>query len=200
MFKALSEGNATSSASPWSPTRPDRRRRAAPAARSSGSSAATSRSSSPTSRRQDRPLPLGGLVAAALRSHARSSSPAAALDLPQALIRRSTVPSPLRSRSMLPTIAWEGDDIVMVDQRKLPAAEVYVTCKTVQRRRQGDQDHGDSRRAGHRRRAAMGLALGAARSKATGTKQFTDRVSAELRRCWPRRGRRPSTCSGRSSG
>ena len=32
---------------------------------------------------------------------------------------------------MLPTIAWQGEEIVMVDQRKLPATEVYVTCKSV---------------------------------------------------------------------
>ena len=32
---------------------------------------------------------------------------------------------------MLPTIAWQGDDLVMIDQRKLPAQEIYVTCKTV---------------------------------------------------------------------
>ena len=32
---------------------------------------------------------------------------------------------------MLPTIAWQEDDIVMVDQRKLPATEVYVTCRNV---------------------------------------------------------------------
>src|ERR1051325_10902060 len=31
---------------------------------------------------------------------------------------------------MLPTIAREGDAVVMIDQRKLPAAEVYVRCKT----------------------------------------------------------------------
>ena len=32
---------------------------------------------------------------------------------------------------MLPTIAWQGEDIVMVDQRKLPADEIYVTCRSV---------------------------------------------------------------------
>jgi len=32
---------------------------------------------------------------------------------------------------MLPTIAWQDSDIVMIDQRKLPAAEVYVTCRSV---------------------------------------------------------------------
>jgi len=31
---------------------------------------------------------------------------------------------------MLPTIDWQGDVIVMVDQRKLPGEEVYVHCKT----------------------------------------------------------------------
>ena len=33
---------------------------------------------------------------------------------------------------MLPTIAWHEHTIVMVDQRKLPAQEVYVHCKTPQ--------------------------------------------------------------------
>ena len=31
---------------------------------------------------------------------------------------------------MLPTIAREDDVVVMIDQRKLPAQEVYVRCKT----------------------------------------------------------------------
>src|SRR3989442_4852745 len=31
---------------------------------------------------------------------------------------------------MLPTIEWKQDAVVMIDQRKLPASEVYVTCKT----------------------------------------------------------------------
>ena len=74
---------------------------------------------------------------------------------------------------MLPSVAWHDDDIVMVDQRKLPAAEVYVTCKSV-------NDVAKAIKAMVIRGApaigvcaAMGLALGAARSKATGTKQFT---------------------------
>jgi methylthioribose-1-phosphate isomerase len=74
---------------------------------------------------------------------------------------------------MLPTIAWQGEDIVMVDQRKLPADEIYVTCRTV-------NDIAKAIRTMVIRGApaigvcaAMGLALGAARSKATGTKQFT---------------------------
>jgi methylthioribose-1-phosphate isomerase len=74
---------------------------------------------------------------------------------------------------MLPTIAWQDDDIVMIDQRKLPAAEVYVTCRTV-------NDVAKAIRTMVIRGApaigvcaAMGLALGGARSKATGTRQFT---------------------------
>jgi methylthioribose-1-phosphate isomerase len=74
---------------------------------------------------------------------------------------------------MLPTIAWSEDDIVMVDQRKLPASEVYVTCKSV-------TDVTKAIKAMVIRGApaigvcaAMGLAMGAARSRATGTKQFT---------------------------
>ena len=31
---------------------------------------------------------------------------------------------------MLPTIAWQDDAVVMVDQRKLPTREIYVTCHT----------------------------------------------------------------------
>jgi len=31
---------------------------------------------------------------------------------------------------MLPTIAREADAVVMIDQRKLPAEEVYVRCRT----------------------------------------------------------------------
>ena len=31
---------------------------------------------------------------------------------------------------MLPTIAWQDGEVVMIDQRKLPGQEVYVHCKT----------------------------------------------------------------------
>jgi methylthioribose-1-phosphate isomerase len=31
---------------------------------------------------------------------------------------------------MLPTIAWQDDRVVMVDQRKLPTREVYITCSS----------------------------------------------------------------------
>ncbi len=74
---------------------------------------------------------------------------------------------------MLPTIAWQEDDIVMVDQRKLPAAEVYVTCKNVNDVAKAIKTMVIRGAPAIGVSAAMGLALGAARSKATGTKQFT---------------------------
>jgi methylthioribose-1-phosphate isomerase len=74
---------------------------------------------------------------------------------------------------MLPTIAWQGDDIVMVDQRKLPADEIYVTCRTVNDIVKAINTMVIRGAPAIGVCAAMGLALGAARSKATGTKQFT---------------------------
>lgn len=74
---------------------------------------------------------------------------------------------------MLPTIAWQGDDIVMVDQRKLPADEIYVTCKNVNDVAKAIRNMVIRGAPAIGVCAAMGLALGASRSKATGTKQFT---------------------------
>ena len=74
---------------------------------------------------------------------------------------------------MLPTIAWQDDDIVMVDQRKLPADEIYVTCRSVNDVAKAIKTMVIRGAPAIGVCAAMGLALGAARSKATGTKQFT---------------------------
>src|ERR687898_126247 len=74
---------------------------------------------------------------------------------------------------MLPTIAWQEDDIVMVDQRKLPATEVYVTCRSINDVAKAIKTMVIRGAPAIGVCAAMGLALGAARSKATGTKQFT---------------------------
>ncbi len=74
---------------------------------------------------------------------------------------------------MLPTIAWHDDDIVMIDQRKLPAAEVYVTCRSVNDVAKAIKTMVIRGAPAIGVCAAMGLALGGARSKASGTKQFT---------------------------
>jgi methylthioribose-1-phosphate isomerase len=75
--------------------------------------------------------------------------------------------------TVLPTIAWEDDAVVMIDQRKLPAQEVYVRCKT-------GNDVAKAIRTMVIRgapaigvAAAMGLALGMKRSRQTGARAYT---------------------------
>jgi methylthioribose-1-phosphate isomerase len=73
---------------------------------------------------------------------------------------------------MLPTIAWEQDAVVMVDQRKLPTSEVYVRCKTAAEVAKAIKTMVIRGAPAIGVAAGMGLALGASKSKATGTKQF----------------------------
>ncbi len=73
---------------------------------------------------------------------------------------------------MLPTIAWDGDDILMIDQRKLPGREIYVRCKTGNEVAKAITTMVIRGAPAIGVAAAMGLALGARRSTATGTKQF----------------------------
>src|ERR1041384_7470618 len=73
---------------------------------------------------------------------------------------------------MLPTIAREADAVVMIDQRKLPAEEGYVRCATgadAARAIKTMVIRGAPARGGA---AAMGIALGMRKSKATGTQKF----------------------------
>jgi len=73
---------------------------------------------------------------------------------------------------MLPTIAWDGDDILMIDQRKLPGREIYMRCKTGNEVARAITTMAIRGAPAIGVAAAMGLALGAQRSTATGTKQF----------------------------
>jgi methylthioribose-1-phosphate isomerase len=73
---------------------------------------------------------------------------------------------------MLPTIAWDGDDIVMIDQRKLPGREIYVHCRTGNDVAKAITTMVIRGAPAIGVAAAMGLALGARRSTATGTRQF----------------------------
>ena len=74
---------------------------------------------------------------------------------------------------MLPTIEWKDDAVVMIDQRKLPSAEVYVSCRTANDVAKAIKTMVIRGAPAIGVAAAMGLALGMRRSKATGTKQFT---------------------------
>src|SRR6476659_5835240 len=74
---------------------------------------------------------------------------------------------------MLPTIEWKDGAVVMIDQRKLPTTEVYVTCKTANEVAKAIKTMVIRGAPAIGVAAAMGLALGMLRSTATGTKQFT---------------------------
>ena len=73
---------------------------------------------------------------------------------------------------MLPTIAREGDVVVMIDQRKLPAQEVYVRCKTAKEVAKAIKTMVIRGAPAIGVAAAMGIAIGMRRSKATGTQKF----------------------------
>jgi len=73
---------------------------------------------------------------------------------------------------MLPTIAREGDVVVMIDQRKLPAEERYVRCKTAAEVARAIKTMVIRGAPAIGVAAAIGLALGMRKSKETGTKNF----------------------------
>ena len=73
---------------------------------------------------------------------------------------------------MLPTIAREAETVVMIDQRKLPAEEVYVRCATAKEVARAIKTMVIRGAPAIGVAAAMGLALGARSSKATGTQKL----------------------------
>src|SRR6267154_246935 len=73
---------------------------------------------------------------------------------------------------MLPTIVREADAVVMIDQRKLPAEEVYVRCKTAPEVARAIKTMVIRGAPAIGVAAAMGIALGMRKSKATGTQKF----------------------------
>jgi methylthioribose-1-phosphate isomerase len=73
---------------------------------------------------------------------------------------------------MLPTIDWQGDVIVMVDQRKLPGQEIYVRSRSAQEVAKAIRTMVIRGAPAIGVAAAMGIALGMRKSTARGTKQF----------------------------
>ena len=73
---------------------------------------------------------------------------------------------------MLPTIAREHDAVVMIDQRKLPAQEIYVRCKTAAEVARAIKTMVIRGAPAIGVAAAMGIALGMRKSTATGTQKF----------------------------
>jgi methylthioribose-1-phosphate isomerase len=73
---------------------------------------------------------------------------------------------------MLPTIAREDDVVVMIDQRKLPAQEVYVRCRTASEVARAIKTMVIRGAPAIGVAAAMGIALGMRKSPATGTQKL----------------------------
>ena len=73
---------------------------------------------------------------------------------------------------MLPTIDREGDVVVMIDQRKLPAQEVYVRCRTAPEVARAIKTMVIRGAPAIGVAAAWGIAVGMRRSTATGTQKF----------------------------
>src|SRR6476620_11191711 len=73
---------------------------------------------------------------------------------------------------MLPTIEWQGDVIVMVDQRKLPGQEIYVRCSSAQEVARAIRTMVIRGAPAIGVAAAFGIALGMRKSAAKGTRQF----------------------------
>jgi methylthioribose-1-phosphate isomerase len=73
---------------------------------------------------------------------------------------------------MLPTIEWHDDAIVMIDQRKLPGAEIYVRCRSAQEVAKAIKTMIIRGAPAIGVAAAMGLALGVRKSGVTGTQKL----------------------------
>jgi len=73
---------------------------------------------------------------------------------------------------MLPTIDLQEDAIIMVDQRKLPAQELYVRCRTAPEVAKAIRTMVIRGAPAIGVAAAYGIALGMKRSTAKGTRQF----------------------------
>jgi methylthioribose-1-phosphate isomerase len=73
---------------------------------------------------------------------------------------------------MLPTIEWQPDAVVMIDQRKLPGQEIYLRCRTAAEVARAIKTMVIRGAPAIGVAAAMGIALGMSRSKSPGTKQF----------------------------
>src|SRR6266581_2054803 len=73
---------------------------------------------------------------------------------------------------MLPTIEWQDEAVVMIDQRKLPGAEVYVKCKSAAQVAKAIKTMVIRGAPAIGVAAAMGLALGVKQTSETGTQKL----------------------------
>src|SRR6476659_3027470 len=73
---------------------------------------------------------------------------------------------------VLPTIEWQPDAVVMVDQRKLPGQEIYLHCRTAAEVARAIKTMVIRGAPAIGVAAAMGIALGLRRSRETGTQKL----------------------------
>src|SRR2546428_608688 len=73
---------------------------------------------------------------------------------------------------MLPTIEWQDEAVVMIDQRKLPGAEVYVKCQSAAQVAKAIKTMVIRGAPAIGVAAAMGLALGVKQTSETGTQKL----------------------------
>ena len=74
---------------------------------------------------------------------------------------------------MLPTVAWKDDHVLMIDQRKLPGQEVYVELRSTRQVARAIEKMVIRGAPAIGVAAAMGLALGATKSRAKGSAALT---------------------------
>ena len=63
---------------------------------------------------------------------------------------------------MVPTVAWQDGAVVMIDQRRLPAEEVYLRCRTTREVAAAIKDMAIRGAPAIGVAAALGIALGVA--------------------------------------
>ena len=88
---------------------------------------------------------------------------------------------------MVPTVRWDGDAVVMIDQRRLPGEEVYLRCRDHHDVAAAIKDMAIRGAPAIGVAAAMGIALGVARSPAEGPdlRVEMEAICAEMRSTRP---------------
>ena len=83
---------------------------------------------------------------------------------------------------MIPTVAWQDGAVVMIDQRRLPAEEVYLRCRDHAEVAAAIRDMAVRGAPAIGVAAAMGIALGVRNSSAEGEplREAFDRICAEM--------------------
>jgi methylthioribose-1-phosphate isomerase len=83
---------------------------------------------------------------------------------------------------VVPTVAWEDGVVVMIDQRRLPAEEVYVRCRDHREVASAIKDMAIRGAPAIGVAAALGIALGVRLSRAEGAalREEFDRICADL--------------------